>query len=184
MIGSGLLFRDLLSTLILVGFAFMLLGALTVSGGLVWTTVALVRRRGRAVSVAFLWSSFSVLVVGLVGVAILAPRPPSVPTSMSSPAELDAFLERLVDSGNPPSISVVVMQDGQTVYSSAFGDRDGAGGGSSATPETVYHWYSVTKIVTAIATMQLVDQGLVSLDDPVSDYLPFFEPEYPSPTSG
>ena len=37
--------------------------------------------------------------------------------------------------------------------------------------------------MTAIAVMQLVEQGLINLDDPVSDHLSFFDPEYPSATS-
>lgn len=76
----------------------------------------------------------------------------------------------------------MVVKDGELVYDRAYGVADGPNG-VAATPATVYHWYSVTKIATAIATMQLVEQGLVDLDDPVSDHLPFFEPEYPSAAS-
>jgi CubicO group peptidase (beta-lactamase class C family) len=47
-----------------------------------------------------------------------------------------------------------------------------------AEPETVYPWGSSTKIVTGTAVMQLVDQGLIDLDAPVSDYLDYFPVEY------
>jgi CubicO group peptidase (beta-lactamase class C family) len=38
--------------------------------------------------------------------------------------------------------------------------------------ETIYHWASITKTFTGIAIMQLRDRGLLSLDDPIVDYLP------------
>lgn len=38
--------------------------------------------------------------------------------------------------------------------------------------DTIFHWGSITKTLTGIAIMQLRDQGLLSLDDPVVDYLP------------
>ena len=37
---------------------------------------------------------------------------------------------------------------------------------------TIYHWASITKTFTAIAIMQLRDDGLISLDDPIVDYVP------------
>lgn len=173
---------DLQSLLIVFGFAFLLLGAVVAVVGLFWLVVQLIRRRGRVAAAAFVWSAASLAVFGLVGIAILAPRPPSVPDSMATAAELDQFLEDLVSSGSPPGASLVVVKDGETVYNKAFGVADGPNG-IPATPDTVYHWFSVTKIVTAIAIMQLVERGLIDLDDPVSDHLPFFNPEYPSASS-
>jgi CubicO group peptidase (beta-lactamase class C family) len=173
---------DLTSLLVVFAFAFVLFGAVAAVVGLVWLVVQLIRRRGRMAAATFVWSAVSLAVFGVVGIAILAPRPPSVPDAMSSPAELDQFLEALVGSGNPPSISMVVIKDGEMVYKKAFGLADGPNG-IPATPDTVYHWFSATKIVTAIATMQLAEQGLVGLDDSVRDYLPFFEPDYPSTSS-
>ena len=173
---------DLQSLLILFGFVFLVVGFPVAFFGLFWLVVQLIRRRGRVAAAAFVWSAVSLAVFGLVGIAILAPRPPSVPDSMATAAELDQFLEDLVSSGSPPGVSLVVLKDGETVYNKGFGLADGPNR-IPATPETVYHWYSVTKIVTAIAIMQLLEQGLIDLDDPVSDYLAFFNPEYPSASS-
>jgi len=173
---------DLQSLLILFGFIFLLVGFLVAFIGLFWLVVQLIRRRGRVAAAAFVWSAVSLTVFGLVGIAILAPRPPSVPDSMATEAELDQFLEDLVSSGSPPGVSLVVVKDGETVYNKGFGLADGPNG-IPVTPDTVYHWYSVTKIVTAIAIMQLVERGLIDLDDPVSDYLAFFNPDYPSASS-
>jgi len=52
--------------------------------------------------------------------------------------------------------------------------------GRAATPDTVYLWFSMTKIVTATAVMQLVEREALSLDDPVDRFLP----EFPKPRSG
>jgi CubicO group peptidase (beta-lactamase class C family) len=174
--------RDLKSLLILTGLFFVVLGAVAFVLGLLWLVVQLIRRKGRAAAAQFVWSTVSVVVFGLVGVAILAPQPPSVPDSMGSPAELDQYLKDLANSGGPPGISLVVVKDGETVYDKAFGLADGPNA-IPATPSTVYHWFSVTKIPTAIAVMQLVDQGLVDLDDEVAEYLPFFEVDNLSATS-
>lgn len=174
--------RDLKSLMTLTGLALVVFGALAFVLGLLWLVVQLIRREGRVAAAQFAWSTVSVVVLGLVGVAMLAPQPPSVPGAMGSSAELDQYLEGLAESGGPPGISVVVVKDGETVYDKAFGLADGPDA-IPATPSTVYHWFSVTKIPTAIAVMQLVDQGLIDLDDEVAEHLPFFEADNPSATS-
>lgn len=73
---------------------------------------------------------------------------------------------------------MIVVKDGEVVYSSAFGFADGPRN-IKATPETVYHWWSMTKIPTAIAIIQLREQGELNLDDEVTTYLPWFEVKYP-----
>ena len=44
----------------------------------------------------------------------------------------------------------------------------------------MYHWWSMTKIVTAIAVLQLSERGQLDLDAPVADYLPWFDVQYGS----
>jgi CubicO group peptidase (beta-lactamase class C family) len=56
----------------------------------------------------------------------------------------------------------------------AFGLADGPKQ-QAATPETIDHWWLMTKIVTALAVLQLQEQGRLKLDDPVTDYLPAFQ---------
>jgi CubicO group peptidase (beta-lactamase class C family) len=172
---------DGLSTVIILGFVFLLLGAVAAVIGLVWMAVQLIRRKARP-ALAFVWSAVSLAIIGFVGVAVLSPSPAPVPEAFTGIAELDRYLEDLTDSGGPPAISLVVVKDGAMVYNKAFGMADGPNG-IPATPDSVYHWFSVTKIPTAIAALQLVEQGVISLDDEVSEYLPFFDVEYPSADS-
>ena len=118
------------------------------------------------------------LLLGVV-LYVIAPHPPKTPAHVSNSAELDDYLGRLVASGNPPGLSVVVVKDSQIAYNRAFGYAD-APRGEIATTDTVYHWWSMTKIPTAVSIMQLQEQGKLDLDDPVTKYLPWFEVIYPS----
>ena len=76
----------------------------------------------------------------------------------------------------------MAVKDGALVYSKGFGLADGPNN-IPATPDTVYRWWSTTKIPTAIAILQLHERNLLDIDDPVADYLPFFDVVYPSDDS-
>jgi CubicO group peptidase (beta-lactamase class C family) len=111
--------------------------------------------------------------------ALLQPRPPQPPGNPASAADLDHYIDALAAYGTPPSLSVVVVRNGQVVYQRAAGLADGPHR-IAATPQTVYGWWSMTKLLTAAAIFQLQEQGKLKLDDPVLRYLPFFAVTYPS----
>jgi len=71
-----------------------------------------------------------------------------------------------------PGMSVAVVKEGETFYSEGFGARDPQRN-LPATPDTLYGIGSITKSFVAIAIMQLEEQGLLRVDDPVSQYIPF-----------
>lgn len=122
------------------------------------------------------------LFILVIGMYAFAPHPPATPKTVKDQAELEAYFERLVASGSPPGLSVVVVRDGEMVYNRAFGLAD-APRNAAATPETVYHWWSMTKIPTAIAILQLQEKGLLDIDEAVVRYLPWFDVVYPSADS-
>jgi len=128
------------------------------------------------------WTVVIILLLLVAGLCALAPHPPAVPQRVKDRAELEAYLNRLVETGSPPGLSVVVVKDGQMVYNRAFGYADRPNK-IVATPATVYHWWSMTKIPTAIAILQLQEKGLLSIDDPVRKHLSWFEVVYPSADS-
>lgn len=68
------------------------------------------------------------------------------------------------------SIAATVVADGAVAWEGAFGlaDRDP---GTPATPATIYRVGSISKTVTALLLMRLVEDSVVALDDPVSRYL-------------
>ncbi|MGI9519644.1 MAG: serine hydrolase domain-containing protein, partial [Pirellulaceae bacterium] len=70
-------------------------------------------------------------------------------------------------------ICVGIIHDHQVVYSQGFGNENLAEE-IPATTDTMYRWASVSKPVTAVAAMQLVEQGKLKLDDDVRDYVPEF----------
>lgn len=116
------------------------------------------------------------LVFLLISVVLLALAPEHVdtPARFSNVDELSAFFERLVATENPPSVAVSVVRGDEIVYQRAFGFANGPER-MEATPRTVYRWWSLTKILTAIAILQLHERGLLDLEDEVQTYVPFFE---------
>jgi CubicO group peptidase (beta-lactamase class C family) len=117
-----------------------------------------------------------------VGATLFGSKPPKPPQHTNSIAELEAYVKELVEISRPPGLSLVVVKDGKIVYSQSFGLAD-APNRAPATPETIYHWGSMTKPTTATAIMQLSERGALSIDDPVTEYLPDFNVPYPSDSS-
>ena len=124
-------------------------------------------------------TSLIMLLVASAALYAYAPHTPSTPNQVNTVSELESYLNWLTDSGNPPGLSVVVVKNEQILYNNAFGYADKPRN-IKATPDTVYHWWSMTKIPTAIAIMQLQEQGKLNLDDAVTKYVPWFDVVYPS----
>jgi CubicO group peptidase (beta-lactamase class C family) len=78
-----------------------------------------------------------------------------------------------------PGVAAVVIRDGQVVEAAGAGVADLASG-AAMSADTVQLWFSMTKIVTATAVMQLAEGGSLGLDDPVRDFVPSF----PEPRPG
>jgi CubicO group peptidase (beta-lactamase class C family) len=70
-----------------------------------------------------------------------------------------------------PGLSVAIVKQNQVIYTRGFGARN-LKDNLPATPQTLYGIGSCTKSFTALAIMQLVQQGKLSLQDPVNKYLP------------
>src|SRR5579884_3222925 len=82
---------------------------------------------------------------------------------------LDAALHAV--AARTPALSDAVVEDDRLAYAHAFGYADLAGR-RTATPETRFRIASVTKMLTAVAIMQLVESGRVALDDRLARFLP------------
>jgi CubicO group peptidase (beta-lactamase class C family) len=95
---------------------------------------------------------------------------------VTSPAwvpEVQAFTRGMMATHDVPGLAVAVARDGTEVYAEGFGTRE-VGGDAAVTPDTVFGVASVTKSFTALAIMQLHEAGRLSVDDPVTRYLPEF----------
>lgn len=86
-------------------------------------------------------------------------------------ASLEGFILEKMREAKVPGLSISIVADGRTEYERGFGFRDILSG-LPATPRTLYGIGSVTKSFTALAVMQLVEEGKIGLDDPVDKYVP------------
>jgi CubicO group peptidase (beta-lactamase class C family) len=86
----------------------------------------------------------------------------------------DAFVrafDHYLDADRVVGASVVLVRHGRIVahHERGWQDRDAR---EPVTERTIFHWGSITKTLTAIAIMQLRDRGKLSLDDPVTRWVP------------
>ncbi|MGW3955561.1 serine hydrolase domain-containing protein [Streptomyces sp. NPDC004752] len=86
---------------------------------------------------------------------------------------LDQYFAQHVDEGRLPGYLVSVARGGRVAHLTAYGHRDRAAG-LPVEPDTLWRIYSMTKPVTAVAVLLLVEEGLLSLDDPLDRHLPAF----------
>lgn len=85
---------------------------------------------------------------------------------------IDRFLEtRYVGPGRLPCAQFLLARGGEVVHQTILGQQDPERGVALA-EDTVYRIYSMTKPVTSVALMTLVEEGLVALDDPVARHIP------------
>jgi CubicO group peptidase (beta-lactamase class C family) len=88
-------------------------------------------------------------------------------------ARIDSALQRAVDRGEIAGAVALVTRDGQTVYERAVGwaDREA---GRRMSPDAIFRIASQTKALTSVAIMALVEEGKLTLDDPVDRFIPAF----------
>ena len=87
-------------------------------------------------------------------------------------ARIEAFLnERYIGPGKLAGTSLTFARYGETAYSSMLGmaDRERS---VAVADDTIFRIYSMTKPLTSVAFMMLVEEGKVALDDPVARYIP------------
>jgi CubicO group peptidase (beta-lactamase class C family) len=93
-----------------------------------------------------------------------------------SPARLQRlsdFFDNEVATGKLPGAIVLIQQHGRPVYFKCFGVRDVATK-QAMTPDTIFALHSMTKPITSLAAMMLIDEGMLALADPVANYIPAF----------
>jgi CubicO group peptidase (beta-lactamase class C family) len=90
---------------------------------------------------------------------------------LNSAAQL---LEAEVRKGGITAASIAVVRHDTIVLSRGYGKLWPEVGSDAVEPDSIFLLASITKPVTALALMRLVDRGLVSLDDPVAHYIPEF----------
>ena len=87
--------------------------------------------------------------------------------------KINSVMDRGVAEGRIAGCSAIIFKDGKEAFFNTWGYQDL----ENKTPlsrETIFRIYSMTKPITSVAAMQLVEQGKMNLDDPVSKHLKAF----------
>lgn len=87
---------------------------------------------------------------------------------------LDEDMRSYVTSGKVANIGYALVKNGEWVQTGYYGTRT-LGGDDPVDEHTIYRIYSMTKPVTAVALLMLMEEGRFSLDDPITRYLPELE---------
>lgn len=92
-------------------------------------------------------------------------------------AAIDTFVHERMASLNIPGAAVAIVRDGEIVHLAGYGAANEAG--DPVTAQTPFLLASLSKSVTAVAIMQLVEAGQIELDAPIQQYLPWLLPDTP-----
>src|SRR3981081_1845771 len=104
-----------------------------------------------------------------------AESPPPVPKGFSR-AKLERvgdYIRNEIATGKIPGAIILIQQHGKPVYFESLGVRNVATK-LPMTADTIFRLYSMSKPITSVAAMMLVEDGRLKLDDPVSRYIPAF----------
>lgn len=112
----------------------------------------------------------------LASIALLPSQALAVPDGFAE--QVEALLEESVPADGP-GVSVIVTENAQNVFVGARGMAN-IEQGAPITPETQFRIGSITKQFAAAVILQLAQEGKLSLDDPLSKFLP----DYPEPRAG
>jgi CubicO group peptidase (beta-lactamase class C family) len=135
-----------------------------------WRTDGGAQRRRAAALAVLLCAAVSA------GPARLAAEPPvAVQPGFSAEGlrRVGDYLENEVQTGKIPGAIILIQQHGKPAYYKKLGMRDVATK-LPMTDDTIFRLYSMSKPVTSVAAMMLVDEGKLALDDPLSKYIPDF----------
>ena len=89
---------------------------------------------------------------------------------MKNPNDIDRLLSQSIDPRKLPGVVAMAANNEEIIYEAAFGNRL-IGADAAMTADTVVWIASMTKAVTAVAAMQLVEKREISLDEPVSQFI-------------
>ena len=132
-----------------------------------WRTEGAVRRSLVAAALAVFFLGGSPHALG-------SEKAPDAPTfSRAALDRIGDYVRNEISEGKIPGAVLLIQQHGKLVHLECFGVRDPATG-QPMTPDTIFQIYSMSKAVTSVAAMMLVDDGKLSLDDPVSKYIRSF----------
>jgi CubicO group peptidase (beta-lactamase class C family) len=110
-------------------------------------------------------------IVFAVGIAIAALTDTASAQNSQGSAAIDTSLRSAVERKDVPGVVALISDRERVLYQSAFGVADVATG-RPLTTDALFRIASMTKPITSVALMQLIEQGRLGLEDPAEKYLP------------
>lgn len=100
----------------------------------------------------------------------------SVPASLSEQglAAFGRYIQSDIDKGVVPGGVLLIVKDGRPVYRKVWGERDPQTK-TPMTADSIFRIYSMSKPITTVAAMMLVEEGRLTLEEPVAKYIPSFK---------
>lgn len=135
-----------------------------------WTTDSFEYRRCVAAALALLAAS------GAAPIASAPAESPALIQRVPSGSKLELigdYLRNEIKTGKIPGAVMLIQQHGKPIYSECFGVEDVVSR-RPMTTDTIFRLYSMSKPITSVAIMMLVEGGKLKLDDPLEKYIPAF----------
>ena len=107
----------------------------------------------------------------LAGMVLLGTQAQQLFGASTSIGAIDRTLREGMERRKIPCVAAMVASQNKILYSGAFGKRDSVSG-IDIQPDSIFQIASMTKAITSVAAMQLVERGRLKLDEPVAKYLP------------
>src|ERR1700692_2399796 len=99
--------------------------------------------------------------------------PPGAHFNQDKLARIGEFFKNEVTTGKIPGAILLIQQHGKPVYHESFGVQDVVSK-APITDQTIFRLFSMTKAITSVAAMMLIDEGKLPLEDPIAKYIPSF----------
>mgnify|MGYP006078994279 CR=1 FL=1 len=107
----------------------------------------------------------------LIFILLVSPVLQAQTLSLEGRYELDRYLAQSIENSRIPGVVALVTNGDGVVYHSAFGLMD-TGNSKAMTKDAFFRIASMTKPITSLAVMMLLEEGKIALDDPIEKYLP------------
>ena len=99
--------------------------------------------------------------------------PPGAHFNKDKLAKLGEFFRNEVTTGKIPGAILLIQQHGKPVYHESFCVQDVVSK-APITDQTIFRLFSMTKAITSVVAVKMLDEGKFSLDDPIAKYIPSF----------
>lgn len=114
------------------------------------------------------------LIISLTSVALMAcngSKPEENMPVVDTFGPLRTTIAQDLDNSSAVAVSIAIYKEGDVVFAEAFGEKV-EGGGVTPSSNTLFQLGSITKMFTGVATLQMVERGLLSIDDKLVNTLP------------